>query len=104
MVGGYLSEGFEIFRGGSILIKNSLGLVGVIILISIVLSPILELIVLNLTFKLAGSLSEIMGAGKIANLLTGVTRIFTYLTALIFAVFMMCFIIFLLIIMTANIV
>ncbi len=104
IVGGYLSDGFEIFRGGSILIKNSLGFIGVIILIFVILSPLVKLIALNLTFKLASSFTEIVGAKKISNLLSGVTKIFSYLIAIIFAVFMMCFILFILIIMTANVV
>lgn len=104
MVGGYLSEGFEVFRGGSILIKNSLGVIGIVVLFSMVLSPIVELIALNLTFRLASAFTEMIGAGKISNLLSGVTKIFTFLIAIIFAVFMMCFILFLLIIMTANVV
>ena len=103
-VGGYLAEGFEVFRGGSVLIKNSLGIIGIVILFSITLSPLIELIVLNLTFKLAGALTEIIGANEISNLLTNVAKIFTYLIAIIFSVFMMCFILFLLIIMTANMV
>lgn len=104
VVGGYLSEGFEVFRGGSVLIKNSLGIIGITTLISVVLSPLLKLVVLNLTFKLAGALTDVVGASKISRLLFGVTKIFNYIFAVIFSVFMMCFILFLLIIMTANVV
>ncbi len=104
VVGGYLSEGFEVFRGGSVLIKNSIGIIGIIVLISVVLTPLLKLVVLNLTFKLAGALTDMVGAGKISRLLTGVTKIFNFVFAVIFSVFMMCFILFLLIIMTANMV
>lgn len=104
MVGGYLSEGFEVFRGGSVLIKNSIGVIGILILFSIVLLPLIELIALNLTFKLASAFTDMLGAGEISNLLTGVTKVFNFLVAIILAVFMMCFILLLLIIMTANMV
>ena len=104
MVGGYVSEGFEVFRGGSVLIKNSIGVIGILILFSIILVPLIELIALNLTFKLASAFTDMLGAGKISNLLTGVTKVFNFLVAIIVAVFMMCFILLLLIIMTANMV
>lgn len=104
MVGGYLSDSFEIFRAGSVILKNSIGVVGLFILIFVIIVPAIKLIILNLMLKFASGMVELAGEKTVCNLLHDVSKIFSFLLATIMAVFMMCFILFILIIMTANMV
>ena len=104
IVGGYLSDGFEIFRAGSIVLKNSVGVVGLILLVSIILMPAIKLLVTNLLLKFTSGLVELSGEKTISNLLVDISKVFNFLLATILTVFMMCFIIILLIVMTANLV
>lgn len=104
IVGGYLSDGFEIFRAGSIVLKNSIGVVGLLLLLVIILTPAIKLLVTNLLLKFTSGLAELSGDKSISNLMNGMSKVFNYLLATIMTVFMMCFILILLIVMTANMV
>lgn len=105
LVGGYVSDSYEIFRMGSVLIKNSLGMIGVVLLFSLVIGRVVSLILYNLGFKLAGGLTEpMMGAGRITRFLSSISTIFNFLIASIVACFLLCFFMILLIMSSANIV
>ncbi len=104
IVGGYLSSSFEIFRAGSVLLKNSLGVVGLIIVMIIALVPAIKMILHNLLLKFSSGLIEITGENSIANLLSDLTKVFNFLLASLMTVFLMVFVIILLVVMTANLV
>lgn len=104
VVGGYITDEFEIFKVGSLLIKNSVGVVGLVILFSIVISPAVLLIVKSLLLKYAGGIIEISGANALSNLLSRLSKIYISLFAVLASVFMMAFIFILLVIMSANVV
>ena len=52
IIGGFLSGGFDLAVAGSFLIKNSLGNMGIFLMISVVLEPFVLLLSLNLLFRL----------------------------------------------------
>ncbi|MCQ2564997.1 MAG: stage III sporulation protein AE, partial [Clostridia bacterium] len=70
LMGGYLSDGMDLILASTMLIKNSIGLVGVLIIISNIISPILEIAILSLFLKLVGAILQPMGNTKISNFLT----------------------------------
>ena len=104
LVGGYVSDSYEIFRMGSVLIKNSLGMVGVIILFSLVIGKVVSLILYNLGFKLASGISEPLGLNKVTKFLSSLSTIFNFLIAGIVSCFLLCFLTLLIIMSSANIV
>ena len=52
VMGGYLSDGMDLILSSTLLIKNSVGLVGVLLIITTILSPLLEIVVFSLMLKL----------------------------------------------------
>lgn len=104
IVGGYLSSSFEIFRAGSVLLKNSLGVVGLVIVISVTLIPAISLVLHNLLLKFSSGLIEITGENSIGNLLSDLSKVFNFLLASLVTVFLMVFVMILLVVMTANLV
>ena len=104
LIGGYVSESYEVFRAGSVLIKNSIGVIGVVILFSIIIVKVINLILYSLSFKLTSALIEPFGSNKITEFLSSLGTIFNFLLTTIVCVFMMCFILLVVIISTANVV
>lgn len=104
IVGGYVSDSYEIFRAGSVLIKNAVGTLGAVILFSIVIIKVVNLIVYNLAFKFASGVTEPFSSKEISSFLSSLSTIFSYLIAAIIIVFMMSFITLIVFISTANLV
>lgn len=102
LVGGYVSDSYEIFRVGSVLLKNSIGVIGVVLLFALVIGKVLTLILYNLGFKLASGLSEPLATNKISGFLSSLSTIFNLLIAGVVACFLMCCLTLLIIISTAN--
>lgn len=86
IMGGYLSDGMDLILSSTLLIKNSLGLVGVLLIISIILSPILEIIVFSLLLKLISAILQPMGNSKISNFLSSSSKTITMLSTCLIAV------------------
>lgn len=104
LVGGYVSDSYEIFRMGSVLLKNSIGIVGVVLLFSLIIGKVITLILYNLGFKLASGLSEPMGMGKVSRFLSSLSTIFNFLIAGLVSCFLLCFFTILIIMSSANVV
>lgn len=102
VVGGYFADGFEIFKAGSLLIKNSVGVVSLLIIFFSCLGLVVNLIVMNLCLKLASGVSEPFSSGGVNNFISGVSEVFKYLLATVLVVFMMAFIIIILVLLSAS--
>lgn len=89
MVGGYLSDSYELFRVGSELIKNSVGVVGVVLLFGMVIKKVVTLGVYKLGFMLASGITEPFGTKKITRFLSSLSTLFNFLIVGIVASFLM---------------
>ena len=89
LVGGYVSDSYEIFRVGSVVIKNSIGAISVVLLFAIIIGKVVTLILYNLGFKLASGLSEPFGMNKITKFLASLSTIFNFLIAGIVVCFLL---------------
>ena len=69
ILGGYLSEGFDLVLASCILIKNAFGLSVFVILLSIVIAPLVKILLLSLALKLVAGLIEPVSDSKISELL-----------------------------------
>ena len=103
VIGGYLSEGFNTVMAGSVLIKNSVGLTGVVILLVTVLPFIVNLVILSLSVKLAAAIVEPLGNARIVELLVGLSKSIGILIAILLGLAFLYFVLLLLVISTGNI-
>ena len=102
IVGGYISDGFEIFKAGSLLVKNSIGIVCLLIIFFVCFKLVINLILMNLCLKLASGISEPFSSPNLNNFISGVSDVYKYLLATILVVFMMSFIFVILLILSAT--
>ena len=86
VMGGYLSDGMDLILSSSILIKNSIGLVGILLIISTIISPILEIVVCSLMLKLVSAILQPLGNHKTSSFLGSVSKSITMLSTSIIAI------------------
>lgn len=81
IVGGFLSGGFDLAVAGSVLIKNSLGSMGIFMMISVLLEPLVLLICVNLLFRLISAITQPFGDSRISDFLGETAENLHYCTA-----------------------
>lgn len=104
IMGGYLSDGMDLILSSSILIKNSIGLVGILIIITTILSPLLEIIVFSLMLKLVSAILQPISSNKTSNFLMSTSKSVTMLSSSIIAIGFMYLISVGLVMTTSNVV
>ncbi len=104
IMGGYLSDGMDLILSSTILIKNAVGLVGLLMIISTIISPLLEIVVFSLLLKLVSAILQPMGNNKTSNFLMSTSKSITMLSSCIIAVGFMYLISVGLVMMTSNVV
>lgn len=104
IMGGYLSDGMDLIMSSSLLIKNSVGLVGILLIITTILSPLLEIVIFSLMLKLVSAVLQPMGNNKISNFLSATSKSITMLSTAIIAIGFMYLISIGLIMTTSNVV
>lgn len=102
IIGGYLSEGFNIILAGSVLIKNSLGLTAVIILLFTVVPYIIRVALLSLSLRLTAAISEPLGCKEISGAISDFGKNLTMLISMVLGVAFLYFLFIMLIIATGN--
>lgn len=104
VIGGYLSEGFNVILAGSVLIKNAVGMTAVLILLTTIVPTILKVIAVSLSLKLAGAITEPFEGGKITSLLGSVSNAVNLLIAVVCGLAFLYFIFLILLIASGNLV
>lgn len=102
LLGPFLGGGFDIVVAGAVLIKNAVGVGTIILMFSILFSPLVMLIVYSLLLKLFAAVSEPLGDSKISNLLTSISKSVSLLIGLVLAISLMFFISMMLLIVSAS--
>lgn len=102
ILGGYLADGFNVIMASSILIKNAIGVSGLLILFATVLSPILNIVIFSLFLKLTASILEPLTDGRISNFLFGVSKSLSMLLVILIGVSFMFLILTSLVMCSAN--
>ena len=103
-MGGYLSDGMDLIMSSTLLIKNSVGLVGILMVISTILSPLLDIIVFSLMLKLVSAIIQPLGNSKTSNFLSSTSKSITMLSSAIIAIGFMYLVSIGLVMTTANVV
>lgn len=83
VVGKILSDSVDTVLGCGIILKNAVGLVGVIIVIGICIMPIIKLATLTVAYKLLTSVTEPIADKKITDLLDQIGDVFKILLAIL---------------------
>lgn len=104
ILGGYVSEGFDIVVASTNLIKNSFGVVLLIILALMVLKPLLTILSLNVGLQGISALSEPISSDNCSSVFSGMCKSLTFLSALLVAVAFMFAILVIVAITCANVV
>lgn len=104
IMGGYLSDGMDLIMSSTILIKNAIGLVGVLIILTTILSPIIEIAIFGLLLKLVSAILQPLGNTKISSFLSSTSKSTTILSTSIIATGFMYLISVGLIMITTNVV
>ncbi len=102
IIGGFLGSGFDLVVAGSVLIKNSVGSCGILLLALVLAGPLVQLIAYNLFLKLSAAVAEPLGDARIASFLSSLSGTVNYFTAGLLAVGFMYFITMLLLICSSN--
>ena len=82
-VGSYLSDGLNLILTSSVLIKNSVGMAGLLLLVATIISPISKILILKLALSLSASILEPVCDKKIPNFLSSVSKCLSMLIATI---------------------
>ncbi len=102
VLGGYLSDGFDLFSASLALVKNALGYTGVVILVSSVLFPLLQVASFSLLIRLTAAIAEPIGDSRVASLLTAVASNMKLLIAALAGVAFEFFVLLMLLIGSCN--
>jgi stage III sporulation protein AE len=81
IIGGFLSGGFDLAVAGGVLIKNSLGSMGIFMMITVLLEPLILLISTSILFRLTAAITQPLGDGSISALLGETADNLRYCTA-----------------------
>lgn len=91
MLGGYISDGFQVVKAGGLLVKNATGFTGILMLFASIISPILSVAVIELGLKFVAGVIDVVGDKKSSSLLYGVAKSFKLLTVVLVGVSLMYF-------------
>lgn len=75
LLGGYLSEGFDLILASSLLIKNAIGSTGLLLTIATILSPIINLVILMFGFKLVSAILEPISDKRISSFVYSISKL-----------------------------
>ena len=104
ILGGYLSDGFNLVMASSVLIKNAVGMAGVVLCAGTVLFPIAQIAVFSLGLKLTASILEPVSNTKVPDFLMAISKLLNMLIVILAGVGFMYLVSIGLILCTANIV
>ena len=74
ILGGYLSQGFDLISTGCVLVKNAIGMIGIISVVFVIMRPILHIVVFTFSLKVVASLVQPIGDRRISDFLYSVSN------------------------------
>lgn len=102
IIGGYLSEGFNLIMAGSVLIKNAIGVSALVIILIAVVPTIVNLAVLSLSLKLTGALCEPLGGEKFTRVIGGFSKSISMLAVVLIGLLFLYLLFLTMILCTGN--
>ena len=102
IVGGFLKDGFDLVLAGSVLIKNSVGIIGIILVFYKIFTPLVSLVVFSFLLKLTAAVTETFSFSTVSALMTSLSKSLSYFIMSLLTVGLMFFILVLLMILSAG--
>ncbi len=102
IVGGFLSGGFDLLTAAGLLIKNSVGICGIVLLIMQVASPLILLIAFSVLLKIVGAIVQAAGENELFSLFSDLSSDTEYFIAGLLTVAFMYSLMVMLVINSAN--
>lgn len=102
IVGGFLKDGFDLVLAGSVLIKNSVGVIGIILVFYKILTPLVSMVVFSFLLKLTAAVTETFSFSAVSALMTSLSKSLSYYIMALLTVGLMFFILVLLMILSAG--
>ena len=102
IIGNFIGNGFDFIVAGSVLIKNAVGVGGVVLIIYTILSPIILLAAYSILLKLLAAFIDSVSDNRFSELCISVAKHSNYLLAMILLVGFMLLIMILLMTFSAN--
>ncbi len=91
ILGGYVSDGFDVVVAGTSLIKNAFGVVAMLTVCYVTVKPLIMLLCVKLGLQAVAAVSEPIADPRYVKILSGFGKNLTFLSALVVAVaFMFC--------------
>ena len=103
LIGSYISDGFNYLVLSSILVKNAIGLAGIVIIFVMLLSPLIHIMLVKLALSFVASITD-MFDNTTSNIMTQVSKILAFPIAMIAGVAFMFVMTLALAVMSANII
>ncbi len=91
MLGGYISDGFELVKAGGMLVKNATGFASLLVLLATIITPIISVGILELGLKLLAGVVEPIGDKRTSNLLFDIGKSLKLLVVVLVGVSLMYF-------------
>lgn len=104
IIGGYLSDGLDLIMLGSALIKNAIGVGGLIILFLTILSPLIQIVLLKLGLQLVSGIVETTNNKQLSGLINDCSKVLIFPIVLILGVAFMYILLISLTMCTINII
>ena len=102
ILGGYLSDGFDLISASMLIVKNAFGYTAVIALGATVLFPILRIVAFTFSLRLCSAIAEPLGDDRVSNMLSSVADNCGLLVSALAGVSFMFFILIMLIVGVVN--
>ena len=103
VVGRTFTDAADTVLSASLLLKNSVGIVGVAIIMFIALFPAIKVLVIALTYKIAAAVLEPLADGPIITSLNTIGKYLLYMLACLLAVSLMFFLAIVVIVVAGNV-
>ena len=72
VMGGYLADGMDLILASTVLIKNAVGFVGILLTLSTIITPLIQIALFSLLIKLVSAVLQTMSEVKTSNFLTSI--------------------------------
>lgn len=104
ILGGYISEGFDLVYASCILLKNAVGYVGLIVLFAVIIYPLAKLAALMLAMKLTAAIIEPLGEKRVSDFLSVTAKNLVVIISALIGVAFLFFVVIMLLILSLNII
>ena len=104
VLGGYISDGFDIVKSSSVIIKNAFGLCGILILFFNILSPLIMYVCLIVVFKLLSIIVSFLDENSFVNIFSGVSKSVSYFVTVLCGLFLILLVFLYMIIISVSVI